>query len=159
MLIGSPTTHFYCPFSKDTFKINVHQVTATMNDWQFHVLLILFLSYQDNAGLLWRALCSEAPFKFGEYCSDPKFLDRKVWVNSVDHNQGLHCLSFHLHLLDALLYGNSILVKFYSIFLGCPNVRSFMVQPLDLKLGVLIVMLKSCWMLSLVEYLLLKVWE
>ena len=27
-------------------------------------------------------------------------------------DQGLHCLSFHLHLLDALLYGKTTLFKF-----------------------------------------------
>ena len=43
---------------------------------------------------------------------DPKFLDRQAWANSVDpdqtapkeqSDQGLHCLQFTLHLLDALL--------------------------------------------------------
>ena len=36
----------------------------------------------------------------------PKFLDRQIWANSADpeqSDQGLHCLQFPLHLLDALL--------------------------------------------------------
>ena len=34
----------------------------------------------------------------------PKFSDRQVWANSADQSdQGLHCLQFPLHLLDALL--------------------------------------------------------
>ena len=48
-----------------------------------------------------------------------KFLGRQVWVNSADpdqteeqSDQGLHCLPFHLHLLDALLYGNATLFEF-----------------------------------------------
>ena len=39
-------------------------------------------------------------------------------------DQGLHCLQFHLHLLEALLYGNASLFKFRgdsSKFFGCPN--------------------------------------
>ena len=52
-----------------------------------------------------------------DYCNDPMFSDRQVWANSVDpdqeqSDQGLHCLPSHLHLLDALLHGKSILVKF-----------------------------------------------
>ena len=44
------------------------------------------------------------------YCNDPKFSDRQEWANSADPNQtvpreeqsdqGLHCLTFYLHLLD-----------------------------------------------------------
>ena len=40
-------------------------------------------------------------------------------------DQGLHCLQFPLHLLDALLLGNAILFNFqgdYNNFLGCPNI-------------------------------------
>ena len=43
----------------------------------------------------------------------PKYLDQQVWANSVDpdiqeqSDQGLLCLPFHLHLLDALVYGKS----------------------------------------------------
>ena len=38
----------------------------------------------------------------------PKFSDRQVWANSADpdqtvSDQGLHCLQFRLHLLDAIL--------------------------------------------------------
>ena len=51
------------------------------------------------------------------YHNDPTFLDRWVSANSADpdqtaSDQGLHCLQFHLHLLDALLYGKAILFKF-----------------------------------------------
>ena len=43
--------------------------------------------------------------------NDPKFSDRQVWANSADpdqtaqeqSDQGLHCLQFPLHLLDAFL--------------------------------------------------------
>ena len=44
----------------------------------------------------------------------PKFSDIQVWANSVDpdqtalqeqSDQGLHCLLFHLYLLDTVLYG------------------------------------------------------
>ena len=41
------------------------------------------------------------------YCNDPKF---SAWANSADPDQtvqGLHCLQFHLHLLEALLYGKA----------------------------------------------------
>ena len=45
-----------------------------------------------------------------------KFLDRKVWANSADQDQaapkGLHCLSFHLHLLDPLPYEMTSLFEF-----------------------------------------------
>ena len=57
-----------------------------------------------------------------QYCSDPMFSDRQVRVKSVDQDQmapegvvqekfdqGLHCLPFHMHLLDASLYGNTTL--------------------------------------------------
>ena len=42
-------------------------------------------------------------------CNDPKYLDKQVWANSPDQeegtDQGLHWLSFCLHLLDALIFG------------------------------------------------------
>ena len=49
--------------------------------------------------------------------SVPKFSDRYNWANSADlleeqSDQGLHCLQFPLHLLDALLYSKSTLFKF-----------------------------------------------
>ena len=40
-------------------------------------------------------------------------------------DQGLHCLPFHLHLLDALLYDKATLSKFYgdySKIFECPNI-------------------------------------
>ena len=41
------------------------------------------------------------------YRKVPKFSDRQVWANNADPDQtapqGLHCLRFPLHLLDALL--------------------------------------------------------
>ena len=46
--------------------------------------------------------------------NDPKFSDRQAWANSVDPDHTapspLHCLSFHLHLLDSLLYGRATLL-------------------------------------------------
>ena len=64
------------------------------------------------------------PHKY--FCYNPEFLDRQVRANSVDpdqteeaacrqkeqSDQGLHCLPFFLHLLVALLYGETILLKF-----------------------------------------------
>ena len=55
-----------------------------------------------------------------KYRNDPKFLDRKACANNVDpdqtaqeqSDQGLHCLLFHLHLLESLLYGRTTLLKF-----------------------------------------------
>ena len=56
------------------------------------------------------------------YCNGPKLSDTQVWTNSADpdqtapqSDQGLHCLPFCLHLLDTLLNGKSILVKFSKI--------------------------------------------
>ena len=56
---------------------------------------------------------------------DPKFSARQVLANSVDPyqtaHQGLHCLPFPLHLLDAGLYDKTTLFKFennYSNFSG-----------------------------------------
>ena len=40
------------------------------------------------------------------YRNVPKFSDRQIWANSADpeqSDQGLHCLQFPLHLLDAFL--------------------------------------------------------
>ena len=43
------------------------------------------------------------------YVVSAKFSDRQIWANSADpdqisrSDQGLHCLQFPLHLLDALL--------------------------------------------------------
>ena len=50
-------------------------------------------------------------------CNYYKFLDRQIWANSADpdqtaSDQGLHCLQFRLHLLDALLYAKTTLFKF-----------------------------------------------
>ena len=51
------------------------------------------------------------------YCNDPKFLDRQVWTYIVDPDQtapdqGLHCLPFHLHLLNSFLYVRATVFKF-----------------------------------------------
>ena len=50
------------------------------------------------------------------YRNDPKFSDRQVLANSADPDQtadqGLHCLLFHLHLLDTFLCGKATLFKF-----------------------------------------------
>ena len=54
------------------------------------------------------------------YRNDLKFSDRQFWANSVDpdqsaprqSDQGLHCLPFCLHLLNALLYGRATLFEF-----------------------------------------------
>ena len=40
-------------------------------------------------------------------------------------DQGLHCLSFHLHLLDTLLYGITFMFKFSGIFSNFSGVQSF----------------------------------
>ena len=43
----------------------------------------------------------------------PKFSDRQVWANSVDpDDQGLHCLPFGLHRLNALFSCKAALFKF-----------------------------------------------
>ena len=47
-----------------------------------------------------------------QYPNDPKFSDRYACANSADPDQtapdkGLHCLPFHLHRLDSLLYGRA----------------------------------------------------
>ena len=46
-----------------------------------------------------------------KYRNDPKFSDSLVWANSADldqqSDQGLHCLQYCLHLLEALLYGKT----------------------------------------------------
>ena len=49
------------------------------------------------------------------YRNDPKFSDSQVLATSVDQNQtaqGLHCLPFRLHLLNALLYCKTTLFEF-----------------------------------------------
>ena len=60
---------------------------------------------------LWRTLENYSLIII-KYSNFPKFSDRQVWANSADprqtaprgeSDQGLHCLQFPLHLLDALL--------------------------------------------------------
>ena len=46
------------------------------------------------------------------YGNDPKFLDSHAYANSADPDQSLHCLPFHLHLLDTFLYWENNLLKF-----------------------------------------------
>lgn len=49
------------------------------------------------------------------YHKGPKFLDRQVSANTLNPdqtNQGLHCLSISLQLLDILLYNKTTLIKF-----------------------------------------------
>ena len=62
-----------------------------------------------------------------------EFLDKQVWAKGVDPDQtapdqGLHCLLFRPHLVDALLYGKATLFKFsgdYSKFFRCPIFLDF----------------------------------
>ena len=59
----------------------------------------------------------QTPASISTYPNDPKFSDRHIWANSVDpdreqSDQGLHCLPYRLHLLDALFYSKTILFKF-----------------------------------------------
>ena len=63
-----------------------------------------------------------------DYRNDPKFSDRQVLANSADleeqSDQDLHCVQFHVHLLDALFYSKATLFKFqgdYSKCFRCPN--------------------------------------
>ena len=73
------------------------------NKWKVH---IQFLTDQDLLKLL---------FHFS-FHNDPTFLVGQVQANSVDPEEqsdlDLHFLPFHLHLLEALLYGRAILFKF-----------------------------------------------
>ena len=66
------------------------------------------------------------------------FSDRQVWTNSADpdqtaplqSDQGLHCLQFGLHLLDALLYNKASSFNFRvttANFSGVQIFRSFTV--------------------------------
>ena len=36
----------------------------------------------------------------------------RLLLEEEQSDQGLHCLQFHLHLLNALFYGKAILLKF-----------------------------------------------
>ena len=61
----------------------------------------------------------QAIIKNSKYRNDPKFSDRQAWANSADpdqtaprgleeqSDQDLHCLPFHLHRLDSLVYGKA----------------------------------------------------
>ena len=68
------------------------------------------------------------------YHNEPNFLDRQVWANYRPKSEccsdlGLHCLPFHLHLLDTLFCGKTTLFKFYdnySNLYGCRIVWVFM---------------------------------
>ena len=69
----------------------------------------------DNNFMAHIMVCFEFQIIKLNYRNDPKFLDRQVWVNSADPDQtdqGLHCLQFPLHLLNALLFSKAILFKF-----------------------------------------------
>ena len=58
-----------------------------------------FSHYGRLAGSLLRNWYSQIQL----YCNDPKFSDRLgSGANSVDPDQGLHCLLFHLHLFDEI---------------------------------------------------------
>ena len=46
------------------------------------------------------------------YRNDPKFLDKEVWANSADPDQGLHCLLFLMHLFDDIFYGLGFMFEF-----------------------------------------------
>ena len=52
----------------------------------------------------------------GQYRNVPKFLERQAWANNEDlkelSDQGLHCLPFHLHILDIFFYGKTRLFEF-----------------------------------------------
>ena len=74
-----------------------------------------FQSIGHTAKVSWEPASFEI-LQYRIYRNAPKFSDRQVWANSVDpdqtaprskseeqSDQGLHCLQFPLHLLDALL--------------------------------------------------------
>ena len=96
--------------------------------------LIKIMSVVTECG--WHSLSDCAFFQienkieqFLMYRNGPKFSDTQVWANSVvleeQSDQGLHCLPFLVHLLDALLCGRSTLFEpeeDYSKFFGCPNI-------------------------------------
>ena len=46
-------------------------------------------------------------------------------IRRLRSDQGLHCLQFHLYLLEALLYGKASLFKFRVITANISDVRSF----------------------------------
>ena len=64
------------------------------------------------------------------YCNDPMFSEDRSGqtVLAEQSDQGLHCLQFCLHLLEALIYDEASLFKFYSDyskFFGCLNFSDF----------------------------------
>ena len=57
---------------------------------------------------IWMLIHNIVTFQYEIYRYFPKFSDGQAWANSADPDkaapdQGLHCLQFPLHFLDALL--------------------------------------------------------
>ena len=70
------------------------------------------------------------------YHNDPKFSDRQVWANSAEEqsDQGLHCLQFRLHLLEALLYGIPSCSNFRVVTANFSNVQIFRIFTVSFRL-------------------------
>ena len=69
---------------------------VSISDWEF------FIKIGKNTYFL---ALGTGPFM------GPGYIGRKIPVEEQSY-QSLHCLQFHLHLLNALLYGKAILFKF-----------------------------------------------
>ena len=84
-------------FQLDLIRLNPHLLNGLVHPYQLDECISSF-----------RGVWCTFSFSFNfEYHNDPKFLDRYAWANSADPDQGLHCLPFHLHHLDSLLYGRA----------------------------------------------------
>ena len=71
--------------------------------------------------------CCKFKWTLFYYHNDPRLSDRQVWANSVDLDgnsvdldQALHCLPFHLHRLDTSLYFKRNSLRFW-IIITCLN--------------------------------------
>ena len=76
-----------------------------------------------------------------KYHNDPKFsdlsngvdLDQTGLLLMEQFDQGLHCLPFRLHLLNALICGKTMLFKFYDNCINFLCVRIFMVYWMEVQ--------------------------
>ena len=59
-------------------------------------------------------------------------------------DQGLHCLQFPLHLLDALLYGIAIMFNFKGDYSKFSGVQNFMIFTVTQRERLSEKMIKSC---------------
>ena len=134
----NPVPNYFCKYVRVQFNFTYCNDTKFLGTQVWANNVDIDLTPQAVSGAVWsRSTLMILNFRTDRSWQTVQFQIRLLLEEQSD--QGLHCLPFQLHLLEALLYGKATLFKFkgdYSKFSGVWNFRIFTVHCLPYCLAV-----------------------